>query len=180
MLAAGRDGQNYDLPCGFERFLPLGEAGTWNGEIVNVSMNPPIRNDPRLYIYYTARNSAQYAVGPASNYLGLASLAVDRFVGITAGDHGFVLTEPIAVNAPYLYINMQNTYGWVQVEVRDESNHVIGGYEIDNCPKMQERRPAVRVQWRDKKDLRELVGRRCTFKFLISNATLYSYRFSDE
>ena len=179
VLAAGRDGREYHLPFGFQRFLPLGEPGTWNGEVNNVSLNPPVRHKDRLLIYYTARNSTRLPSGSAINYLGLASLAVDRFVGFSANQYGFILTEPVPITGPHLYLNVQNAYGPIQVEVRDEQNRVIPGYETESCPKMHERSTAVRVQWKEKTDLRKLIGRRCALKFTLSACTLYSYRFSD-
>ena len=177
VLAHSRDGRQYELPLGYDRFLVPGEAGTWNGELLNVPLSPPLRRGQRLYVHYTARNSTQYATGLADNYLGVASLGVDRFVGMSAGAEGFILTEPVPVNAPELVVNVQNTYGYVQVEVRDENNKAIPGYEMDACPRMHERSTSARVQWRDRTDLRELLGKRCSLKIAINNATIYSYRF---
>ncbi|NLX06373.1 MAG: hypothetical protein GXY33_14640 [Phycisphaerae bacterium] len=177
VLAASRDGRDYHLPVGKQRFLPVGELGDWNGETLNVSLNPPVRCGDRLCIYYTARNSDRYGRATAHNYLGVASLAVDRFVALSAHHPGFVLTEPIEVTAPRLLVNMQNTYGFVQVEVRDEENRPIDGYTAADCPKMQERSVAVPVRWNRKDDLGELVGRRCCLKFSVADAELYSFRF---
>jgi hypothetical protein len=181
VLAASRDGREYHMPFGFQRFLPLGEFGAWNGEVNNVLVNPPVRYKDRLLVYYTARNSTRFPTGTsATNYLGLASLAVDRFVGFSANQSGFILTEPVTVTGPDLYLNMQNAFGFVRVEIRDEQNRVIPGYETESCPKMHERSTAFKVQWKDKPDLRELVGRRYAFKFTMTACTLYSYRFSVE
>jgi hypothetical protein len=105
---------------------------------------------------------------------------VDRFVGFSANQPGFILTEPVMVAGPDLYLNMQNAYGYVQVEVRDEQNRVIPGYETENCPEMHERSTAVKVQWKDKADMRELIGRKCTLKFTITACHIYSYRFGAE
>lgn len=179
-LASSRDGRRFALPFGPEPFLRVGAPGNWNGELLNVTLNPPVRDGDRLLIYYTARNSDRLGRGRADNYLGVATMPIDRFVAMGAAETpGYILTEPVLVGGPQLYVNMQNTHGTLQVEVRDEQNRPIPGYAVEDCARLQERGTRVRVEWKEKQDLRELVGRRCALKFCLRHATIYSYRFGE-
>ena len=177
VLASSRDGARWRLPLGDERFLPVGEPGRWNGESVNISLNPPIRHDDRLHVYYTARNSR--IGGPADNYLGVASFAADRFAGMSCTDGGHVTTEPARIIKPYLDVNMHITWGGVKAAILDLSGRPLPGYTLDDAIESRERSVRARLQWKDKKDLRELIGRTVHLSFAIRHASLYSYRFSD-
>ena len=169
VLAASRDGRKWHLPMGKELFIPVGPLDAWDAW-GNVSLNPPVRVDDRLHIYWTARTDR-----PG---VALSSLGADRFIGVTAGfREGFILTEPVSVAHPYLFINREG--GGIRVEVRDSENRVIPGYELENCEPSEGDSVRAPVRWKDRKDLRVLVNRDCTIKFEMKDEVkLYGYLFA--
>jgi len=62
------------------------------------------------------------------------------------------------------------------VEVQDEKGRLFPGYAAADCLTETEGTDALRISWKSGKDLTALRGRLVRFRFVLSNARLYSFR----
>jgi hypothetical protein len=114
------------------------------------------------------------------------------------GEHtgGFLLTREMVVSAPELIVNTTVADGYnsdpatatvppafaAEVLALDDGSapKTVPGYGLEDCST-----PAVdlvehKVTWREKTDLRELVGRPVFIRFYLKNIGIYSLRFREE
>lgn len=71
--------------------------------------------------------------------------------------------------------NVPDGRGRLSVEVQDEKGRVIPGYAAADCLTEVEGPDALRIAWTSGKDLTALRGRLVRFRFVLSNARLYSF-----
>jgi hypothetical protein len=95
---------------------------------------------------------------------------------VTAAARSFADQDP-AFNPVWsqLFTNLKDGVGNVRVEVEDAQGKVIPGFSADECKPLRGRSLSQPVTWKDGKDLRALHGQSVRFKFVISNAKLFSY-----
>jgi hypothetical protein len=97
----------------------------------------------------------------------LARLRVDGFASLHAGPQpGTVLTVPVKVTGPKLYVNADAKQGELRTEIRDaKSGKAIPGYSLGNDPALDTTLPlredAARVpmRWQENRAVSGLVGR---------------------
>ena len=75
-----------------------------------------------------------------------------------------------------LLTNAPDGKGSIRVEVQDEDGQPIVGYGPGDCRPIQGNGVHLEVSWEGDKDLSALRGRSVRFKFVMSNASLYSFR----
>jgi hypothetical protein len=66
--------------------------------------------------------------------------------------------------------------GKVQVEVEDEKGTVIPGFGASDCNAITAGGRSQEVSWKNQKDVEHLNGHLVRFKFIITNAKLFSFR----
>ncbi len=160
-LAYSHDGRNWNRICQGQHTLPTGTAGSWDAGMVGISTNPVIFNDSLYYYYWGTTRTHDEPAGPDYHVdAGLASLRVDGFVSMDAGDEpGTLVTTPFWPTGKYLYINADATEGEIRVEVlqdyyyvelrKIEKNpeQVKGLFRAENCIPFVGDEIAHRVEW---------------------------------
>ena len=180
-LTSSKDGRNWQHVMRWQEFIPLGGEGRWNGEVNCLTINPPVKIGEDVFFYYTGRTSSR--AGNAINHPGVAVFKQDRFTGYIANKGGHVLTRPVEVAGPQLYVNFLCIWGEMRVELRDTDGKPIPGYTAGDCVPLQpdetDKAAQFKVTWKDKDGLTELMGRQVQIRFNFRVATLYAYRFGE-
>ena len=182
-VVSSRDARHWERPMGERTFLTPGPEGSIDRDWLIASSHPPIPVDDELYIFYQAGVHVEEPPHIRMT-LGLATLRRDGFVGLKHADKqrqppGAVLTEPVEVTGPNLYVNaVRHADVSFKVEVRDVNNWPIEGLQIDDCLELERSGLREQIQWQ-RKGLQDLVGQKVTLMFEYSYATLYAYKFGD-
>lgn len=206
-LASSRDGVNWERSARRRVFLPLGfMRNEYGGKSFDSGMNSalaPVIKDGQLWIYYPGFANLHNA--PALDHygkIGLARLRLDGFCSLDATSQGHILTKPIRFQGSSLFLNAvvhsmaqagktpNSTWaglfsnapageGSIRVEVQDMEGETIPGYEASSCKPLV--RDGIRqpVVWKEKKDLAALEDRVIQLKFILTNASLYSFTISE-
>ena len=110
--------------------------------------------------------------------IGLATLPLDRFVGLHAGAReGTVVTKPFVLQGPTLTVNVDAQHGKFAVEVLNSEGEVIPGYGADDTVVNQQLNDLrLRPRWKKKRDLTDLVAKTVRFRFRFKLASLYAFQ----
>jgi len=179
-------------------FIPLsGLSDKFNYDYGMISSMPPVNHNDELWFYY---NGSRYThltkeikdklinkPGEPKHAIFLARLRIDGFASLFAGkESGTVLTVPVKVTGPRLFVNVDAGKGKLLTEILDaETRKPIKGYSFaDNTEKdvavpVCENKISVPVKWIEKNDVSELLGRKILLYFSLENAHLYSFWFDD-
>jgi len=108
--------------------------------------------------------------------LCLATLRLDGFVSLTAGDEaGQVITKPFTATGDRLLLNVDvHETGEATVEVLDENKHTIRGFELSNSIPLRGRSIRQSVGWQDEANWSQLAGRKVRLRIQLRNADLYA------
>jgi hypothetical protein len=190
------------LPLGFVRNGYNGRG--FDSEMI-MSVAPPAVNDGKLWIYYTGfnvkHNSTQSEEVLDDRYLGqigLATLPMDGFVSLDATSKGQVVMKQtliqgaefhlVALTRAFrdashayskdwgdLYGDVANGEGEVRVELEGEDGKAIAGFSAQDCDPIKGSIEDHTVTWAGKGDLSSLHGRHVKIKFILENASIFSY-----
>ena len=121
-LASARDLQNWRRVGRREEFLSVGSPGSWDGAWSSLSGNPPILRGNTLHLWYSGRPQAHGTSGMWQSSIGIATLRKDGFVALRSGIRGGdLMTEPVEVLGPKLYLNALSLFGRVQIRVIEDT-----------------------------------------------------------
>lgn len=184
-LISSRDAKHWERPTPRgTRFVHEGSDGDWNEGVAFMCYCPPIPVGDELYIYF--RGGRHRWPGKPVGGTGLARIRRDGFCGLMNNNKeaeriGSVLTEPVEVVGPNLYLNAISlpSGGEFTVELRDKNFVHIKGYEMENCIVLKEGGIRAKVTWKDRPDVSDLVGKRVMVHIRFRWGTLYAYKFGD-
>jgi hypothetical protein len=158
------------------------------------------------YTGYANKHNAREGIlnpgGLGTSYLGqigLATLPEDGFCSLDATSEGSVLTRVLRFDGSTMHVraellsldgperpfrevwrglldNVPDGKGSIKVEVQDPAGKVIPGYAASDCVAGKEGLNGLRLSWKGGKDLSALRGRPVRFRFIVSNARLFSFR----
>ena len=190
------------LPLGFIKNAYNGRA--FDSEMI-MSIAPPTVRDGTLWIYYSGFNvkhnsttSEEVLDDRYIGEIGLARIPVDGFVSLDATSEGQTKLRPITFQGselhiiastrslgdakhPYnpdwskLYGNVPEGVGEVRVELESEDGKPIMGFSAADCDPIRGSIADRKVTWAGKSALARLQGRRLRIKFVMKNASLFSY-----
>ncbi len=189
-LAYSRDGFHWHRPCRAPFIAASRQWGDWNYGYIHAAGGICLVMDDELWFYFGAfsgqgsilkpgetgqafpQDNAMYAGG----HTGLATLRRDGFASMEAGPRGGVLaTRLVTFQGRYLFVNIDNAEGALQVEVVDERGTVIAPFTRSNCRVVATDTTRVRVEWHGACDLSQLVGRPVQFRFHLRQGKLYAF-----
>ncbi len=184
-LLAARDIRRWHRVGRREQFLPIGSPGAWDNGWVSSSLNPPILKDNTLHIWYSGmrRHGSDERFQAA---IGLATVRRDGFVGMCTGGDGELMTEPVRVEAPRLFLNASvfdtkksSENGRIRVRVVCDAE-VPEGFELEDCNGLKrDDQTDFEISWGPgRADLTRFVGTEVRLHFQADGpGVLYSYRF---
>ena len=160
-------------------FLPYGEfKKDWDwGQVY--PHHPPLVVGDEIRFYYTGitgRHWHTYHKDPRDSGIGLATLRLDGFVSINAGNEaGIMTTKPLVFFGDTLEINANATGGSLAVEALDTDGKVIEGFGVADCTPISTDSVRHVLKWKDNSDCHLLQARPIKLRFHLKNAKLYAF-----
>ena len=185
-LTSGRAIDHWQRVGKREPFLNVGAPGSWDDGWVTCAANGPIRREDKLHIYYSGiRRHGSDRINRGG--IGLVTLRKDGFVALRCGNQGGdVMTEPVAVSGPRLFLNaavfgtkMGAEFGSVRVRVVVDTE-VPEEFTFEACNGLvRDDQTDFEITWGpDRKNLSHFAGRKVRLHIQADSPTsLYSYRF---
>jgi hypothetical protein len=119
--------------------------------------------------------------GFESQHLRRGVLRLDGIASAYAGyAGGELITRPVRFAGKRLILNYATAAsGHVKVEIQDLSGKPMPGYTLGEGRELYGDAIAEAYTWKSNKDLSALADRPVRLRFVLKDADLYSYRFSD-
>jgi len=179
-IVSSRDGIHWTREEGDRpAILPLGSPGQWDDGQLYTATQPLVEGDT-LKLYYGACDQP-HGVGLriTSCAIGLATLRKDGFASLDAGaTPGSVTTRTLLGASGRLRVNCTAGGGSVRVEVLDAQHNVLPGYSAADCVPLTGTGVDQPVTWASHDQLPTTPGA-IRLRFLVQNASLYSFRAAD-
>ncbi len=141
--------------------------------------HPPLVVGDEIRIYYGGtrnRHWASYHPEPIESGIGLATLRLDGFVSVHAGDNpGTLTTKPLVFLGDSLEINANAAGGSLRVEALDVDGKPISGFTQDDSDAIAADSVRQVASWRGESDCHLLQGRPIRLRFHLQNAQLYAF-----
>ncbi len=138
----------------------------------------PVERGNELWFYYTG---IKYRAKPknADEKAGAVCLAVlrrDGFVSMTAGKKaGQLITKPFIATGKRLLLNVDvNEGGEATIEVLDEKEQVVHGFERSGSVPLRGRSIEQTVRWTTRSNWSQLAGSKVRLRIRLRNADLYA------
>ncbi len=109
-------------------------------------------------------------------------LRTDGFVSVQAGaTGGEIVTKRLTFTGNRLLMNYATSAaGTVRVEIQDADGQPISGFTLADCPEIYGDQIDHPITWAGQSDLSRLAGKSIRVKITLSDADLYSFRFSEQ
>ncbi len=181
-FAFSRDGIHWARPDR-RPFIYLGEAGVWDRGYAYMVTGLVLR-DREVWLYYA---TAAYTHGDydlkADRYTGTITRAVlrrDGFVSVQAGiEPGEFTTPPIIYRGKRLFVNVRTSAGGhLRVALLDTSGAPVSRFSLGECSPINGNWLKAEVKWQTG-DLSKLAGTPVRLRFVLRDADLFSFWFSD-
>ncbi|MBN1556069.1 MAG: hypothetical protein JXA11_15105 [Phycisphaerae bacterium] len=181
-LTSSRDGRTWQrvgtrgLGEGRQEFMSVTDDEIWDGNYHDPC--PPIRVGDELWIFYRSVRLGKDKSVLQSYHIGLATLRLDGFVSLDAGDQpGTITTVPLVYNGEVLTVNAEIAEnGYLKAELQDAAGNVLDGYRLSDCNKVTGDDLAARVAWKHHERLPQNAPQGLRLRFELKNAKLYSFR----
>jgi hypothetical protein len=183
-LMYSRDGVEWSMPDAYHSMIDLSAHDRVESDANQASYTATsmVEHDGQLYIYYAYYPNNHNSGVESSGEIHLATLPVDRFVGIqsTPGSVGEWTTSAITLSSDpgHLMLNAL-VEGSVRVEVLDASNMTpIAGFNLTDATPLGsgDYLDAV-ARWDGVDRLNSLAGRTVALRFTLDDATIYGFHF---
>lgn len=190
-LATSRDGIDFTRVCRGTPFIPSGATGYYDYMAMACTQPEPIVVNDTVYLYYAALNFLHSAgeadLDPAVVRCGaaLATLKRDRFVSLETGalrsGPSRIVTKPFKVEHPRVYLNAATwAKGSIRAEALTRDWQPIPGFTAADGVDIQGNALDFPVRWKDRADLRQLLGKEIRLKFYMTDARIHALTRSAE
>jgi hypothetical protein len=181
-LATSRDGDTWDLGWVYANapLIPRGSDGAFDKDLL-LPASTIVTHADRHWLYYAGaneRHGTESVRFDRRHAIGLATLPLDRFISLSAGEQpGVVTTKPFRLDGTRLLVNADASAGELSVELLDESGQPLAGFSGRDSATLQQR-DELRWQpaWRDKPDLSSLQSRPVRLRFTLRNTSLFAFQ----
>jgi len=179
-IATSRDGDSWDLSWIYaeQPLIVRGPDGSFDKDSVFPSSNIVTWQD-KHWIFYTGFRERHWQFGvPQKSAIGLATLPLDRFVGLQADqESGVATTRPFKLDGSRLQLNADARAGAIRVEVLDQKGTPMRGFSAEECRGLQKsdslRAP---IEWNSQRHLGELKGEVIRLRFRLRDAKLFAFQ----
>ncbi len=157
-------------------FIALGPDGAWDSKMIYTARAPVIVGD-KLFFYYGGYDTIHDDDKNAKGAIGLATLRLDGFCSMHAGDkEGWLISRREVFNTPRVTINAKCAPGgYVTAELLDRSDKVIPGFSRADCVPFKADSVRAELTWKTTEFPKSLIDKDKKVRFYIKNADLYSY-----
>lgn len=181
-FAASRDGIHWTRPDR-KPFVPLSLDGQWDCRQLYM-LSGLIKTDMEIWLYYAGAHytHAEDDYLRTDGYAGgicRLRLRLDGFVSADAAYTGGELTTvSLVFEGNRLVLNVETGAGGsVQVEVLDDHGKPIPGFALKDGIPIEGNYIRKPVAWKNGSNLRSLVGKSVSLRFVMRDAKLYSFQF---
>jgi hypothetical protein len=179
--------REWNRPFQGETMLGRGPDGDWDGR-TQVRPVAPVVYEDTVWFFYGGQNMP-YGRQPLNRAqsgwvedgqrkqraTGLATLRLDGFVSVSAGDEGgSVLTAPVEFEGSDLYVNLDAESGGARVELFDGSGRPFPGFGRTAAVPLTDDLIRQPVRWRSEAQFGDLDGRTGRIRIHLRNADLYA------
>ena len=177
-LTYARSGYAWHRAAAGTAFIPHGGPGAWDQGNLQCASQPVYLDDEIRY-YYAGTNvlhKSHWELDPQRAGLGMASIKLDRFVALCAGEEeAELMTVAFTLPSRELFINASiAARGWVRVEMLDAEARPIQGLTAQQCQPVAGDSLSHPVRWRDAEGDAFPVGKPVRIRLLARHARLYS------
>ena len=179
-LAWSHDLLQFNRPPAREPFIPLGPAGAFDSKMIYTARAPVLAGD-RLYFYYSGYDTVHDGDAQAKGAIGLATLRLDGFCSMHAGNtEGRLISRREVFNTPRVTINAKCAAGGtVTAELLDREDKVIPGFSRADCVPFTSDSVRHELSWNTKEFPKRLLDKDKKVRFYLKHAGLYSYLPAD-
>jgi hypothetical protein len=177
-LGYSRDGFHFFRPDRRPFIASTNKIGDWDRGYIHAVGGGCLVVGDSLYFYYSAWSgfspklkNDMYAGGS----MGLAVLRRDGFASLNADEEGYLITRPVIFKGRYMFVNVDDKKGQLQIEVLDENYRIIKPFDRENCRIISVNNTIQEITWKKGNDLAVLKGKKVRFKFYLKNGSLYSF-----
>jgi hypothetical protein len=183
-FAWSADGLKWHRPSR-EPWLDVGPDGAFDCGMVLGPADPIIQRREMWFPYggFPIRHDSKETDWQSA--IGLAKMRLDGFAAWQAGDKpGELVTQPFRCNGDRLFINADARGGSITVEVLNAGGKQLERFGAASC------RPVTTdtltneengwIHWTTDAGLSLMKNQMIQLKFIVQNATLYSFRLADE
>ncbi len=119
-----------------------------------IAADTPIVTNNEMRFFYSGAKATHHET-KNRHAIGLATAGRDRLVGLrsSSDEPGYVLTRPMLLpKQGNLFVNaiISANGGTLRAELRDDNNHVIDGYSLEDCDPVTKSGYAQRITWQGK------------------------------
>jgi hypothetical protein len=176
LFFASRDGVRFTQPVP-EAFLRPGlDSGNWHDRAIYVAPHVLKTGDGEMSLYTVQNYRAE------SIHVRRFTLREDGFVSVHASaERGALITKPLVFEGNRLEINYSTSAaGAVRVELQDAAGKPVPGHAAEDCPVIFGDEISRIVRWKDEDDVSDLAGSPVRLRFEVTEADVYSFRFSGQ
>ena len=182
LLMASRDGVHFKRWN--EAFLRPGieRPGTWQYGYQHaawqiVETDSALPGAPRELSIYAPERYWHGEGGVLRRY----TLRLDGFVSVNAPwSGGELVTKPLTFDGNRLILDFATSAaGSIRVAIEHQNGKTIDGFSLADCPPHFGDTVDRAVVWNNKQELGRLAGTPIRLRFVLQDADLYSFRFSD-
>ncbi len=160
-------------------FIPWGRHGKdWDWGSIYPLQGPLVVGD-QIRIYYTGRTNRHWASyhgdTDTRTGIGLATLRLDGFVSIDAGEEGTMTTKTLIFIGDALEVNANAAGGAIAVEAIDPDGKVIEGFSKDDCQTITTDSVRHIIKWKGSDNCQLIQARPIKLRFYLKKAKLYSF-----
>jgi hypothetical protein len=181
-LATSRDGVTWRRPGGNRAWIGVGPAGSFDSHQLYI-VNGIVRVGDELWLYYTGFQAGhERALNKTSRHvgkIGRAALRLDGFVSARGGlQPGSLTTKPMRVSGRCLVLNYDaGATGEIRAELRDEANHPIPGFTLEECNPLFGNHVHGLVAWKKGSDVSALTAKPVRLHLVVRSADVYAFQF---
>ncbi|HID77061.1 MAG TPA: hypothetical protein EYP56_13830 [Planctomycetaceae bacterium] len=175
VFLSSRDGIHFDRTF-VEAFVRPGlDQGNWHERSLYMERGI-LQTSPNELSMYAMENWRLPSVR-----IRRLTLRPDGFVSVQAPyAGGELLTRPLKFSGKELRINYSTSaVGSLRVEIQDADGKVMAGFELENCAEIYGDKLDGPVVWKSGADVSSLAGRTIRLRFVMSDADVYAFRFSE-
>ena len=167
-LGFSRDGFHWDRPDRRGFIVGSRTEGSWDRAYLHSTAGVFVVLDDQLVFPYMGTSGIAPS-GHRGMYtggsIGLATLRRDGFASMDGP--GELTTRPVKFKGEHLFVNVN---GEVRVEVLDESGKVLRSSKVASGDQTK-----LKVEWADKVDLGDLIGKTVKLRFHQTKGSLYAF-----
>ena len=155
------------------------EEGDWNSGYLHASSGVCLVVRDKLHFYVGAFSGVSPKLGRhyyAGGSTGLATLRRDGFASMSG--NGELVTKPVTVERPFLFVNADASHGQLRVSVLDRQGNELPGFSEADCRPLTGSEVTQQVSWSSRRSLGELQGQDVRIKFQQNASDLYAFWFS--